>query len=382
VTIAAAAMLEASPIKVHVPLGDRAYDIVVGRGLLAEAGERIAALGARAAAIVTDANVGALYAGRLGETLQQQGLRTSVITVAAGEATKSYASLEQVCDAVLAARIERGDLVIALGGGVVGDLAGFAAAVTRRGVRFVQIPTSLLSQVDSSVGGKTGINSPHGKNLVGAFHQPSLVLADTALLDTLPLREMRAGYAEVVKYGLIGDSTFFDWCEAHWRGVFEGGPERNEAVAQSCRAKAAVVVRDEREEGDRALLNLGHTFGHALERITRYDSARLVHGEGVAIGLCLAFRFSTLLGLCPGQDTTRVERHLVSVGLPTRLQDVPGGFGDVESLLDAMAQDKKVQAGALTFILARGIGEAFVAKGVEVGKVRSFLESEIVPARP
>jgi 3-dehydroquinate synthase len=382
VTIAAAPMQNASHIKVHVPLGDRAYDIFVGRGLLGEAGGRIAELGARAAVIITDANVGALYAGRLAESLQQQGLRTSVITVAPGEATKSYASLEQVCDAILEARIERGDLVIALGGGVVGDLAGFAAAVTRRGVRFVQVPTSLLSQVDSSVGGKTGINSPHGKNLVGAFHQPSLVLADTALLDTLPLREMRAGYAEVVKYGLIGDAAFFDWCEAHWRSVFDGGPERDEAVAQSCRAKAAVVVRDEREEGDRALLNLGHTFGHALERITRYDSARLVHGEGVAIGLCLAFRFSTVLGLCSGQDTTRVERHLVSVGLPTRLQDVPGGYGDVESLLDGMAQDKKVQAGALTFILARGIGETFVAKGVEVEKVRVFLEREIATARP
>ena len=371
------------PLKVHVPLGDRAYDILVGRGLLAEAGERIAALGARAAAIVTDANVGALYAGRLGETLQQQGLRTSVITVAAGEATKSYASLEQVCDAVLAARIERGDLVIALGGGVVGDLAGFAAAVTRRGVRFVQIPTSLLSQVDSSVGGKTGINSPHGKNLVGAFHQPSLVLADTALLDTLPLREMRAGYAEVVKYGLIGDSTFFDWCEAHWRGVFEGGPERNEAVAQSCRAKAAVVVRDEREEGDRALLNLGHTFGHALERITRYDSSRLVHGEGVAIGLCLAFRFSTLLGLCPAAGHDPCRSVISSPSACRRVCRMCRAVSATSIRCSTrMAQDKKVQAGALTFILARGIGEAFVAKGVEVGKVRSFLESEIVPARP
>ena len=380
-TLAAARMQDASPLIVHVPLGDRAYDIVVGRGVLDDAGPRIAALGARAVAIVTDAHVGALYAEPFAKSLQQQGLRTSVITVAPGEATKSYASLALVCDAVLEARIERGDLVIALGGGVVGDLAGFAAAVTRRGVRFVQVPTSLLSQVDSSVGGKTGINSPHGKNLVGAFHQPSLVLADTALLDTLPLREMRAGYAEVVKYGLIGDAAFFDWCEANWQGVFEGRSQRDEAVAASCRAKAAVVVRDEREEGDRALLNLGHTFGHALERITAYDSARLVHGEGVAIGLNLAFRFSTFLGLCSGQDATRVERHLASVGLPTHLQDVPGGYGDVDSLLDAMAQDKKVKAGALTFILARGIGQSFVAPGIAVDSVRAFLESEIASAR-
>jgi 3-dehydroquinate synthase len=381
VTIAAAPIAGAPFIKVHVPLADRAYDIFVGRGLLAEAGERIAALGARSAAIVTDAHVGALYAEPLARSLQQNGLRTSVITMPPGEATKSYASLAQVCDAVLEARIERGDLVIALGGGVVGDLAGFAAAVTRRGMRFVQVPTSLLSQVDSSVGGKTGINSPHGKNLVGAFHQPSLVLADTALLDTLPLREMRAGYAEVVKYGLIDDAPFFDWCEANWRSVFEGGPQRDEAVAASCRAKAAVVVRDEREDGDRALLNLGHTFGHALERITAYDSSRLVHGEGVAIGLCLAFRFSGHLGLCPGQDSIRVERHLTTVGLPTRLQDVPGGYGDVDLLLDAMAQDKKVKAGALTFVLARGIGQSFVAHGIAVDAVRTFLESEIVSAR-
>jgi 3-dehydroquinate synthetase len=264
---------------------------------------------------------------------------------------------------------------------VVGDLTGLAASLLLRGIDFIQAPTTLLAQVDSGVGGKTGINSPHGKNLVGAFHQPSLVLADTALLDTLPLREMRAGYAEVVKYGLIGDAAFFDWCEANWQGVFEGGSQRDEAVAASCRAKAAVVVRDEREEGDRALLNLGHTFGHALERITAYDSSRLVHGEGVAIGLSLAFRFSNFLGLCSGQDATRVERHLASVGLPTRLQDVPGGYGDVDALLDAMAQDKKVKAGALTFILARGIGQSFVAPGIAVDKVRAFLESEIASAR-
>lgn len=371
-----------SPIIVPVPLGDRAYDIWVGRGLIQSAGARIAGLNARAAAIVTDAHVGPLYAQTLAGSLQDHGLRTSIVTLPPGEATKSYASLEQVCDAVLEARIERGDLVVALGGGVIGDLAGFAGAVVRRGVRFVQVPTTLLSQVDSSVGGKTGINSRHGKNLVGAFHQPSLVLADTALLDTLPLREMRAGYAEVVKYGLIDDARFFAWCEKNWQGIFAGSLERDEAVAQSCRAKAAVVVRDEHENGDRALLNLGHTFGHALERITRYDSARLVHGEGVAIGLCLAFRFSAALGLCPMADAKRVETHLTEVGLPTRLQHVPGGCGTVDELLDAMAQDKKVKGGALTFILARGIGKSFIAPGIEADKVRAFLQDELHTSQP
>jgi 3-dehydroquinate synthase len=348
----------------------------VGRGLLNDAGARIAALGGRAAAIVTDAHVGPLYAGTLAAALEGAGLRTSITTLPPGEATKSFAFLEQACDAVLEARIERGDLVVAFGGGVIGDLAGFAAAAVRRGVRFVQVPTTLLSQVDSSVGGKTGINSRHGKNLVGAFHQPSLVIADTALLDTLPARELRAGYAEVAKYGLIDDAGFFAWCEAHWRDIFSGGPERDEAVAQSCRAKAAVVVRDEREDGDRALLNLGHTFGHALERITGYDSARLVHGEGVAIGLNLAFRFSAFLGLCPPADAERVEAHFAAAGLPTRLAQVPGGVGTAGDLVDAMAQDKKVKGGALTFILARGIGRSFIAPGIEADRVRAFLAGE------
>jgi 3-dehydroquinate synthase len=361
---------------VAVALGDRSYDILVGRGLLGEAGPRIAALGARAAAIVTDANVAPLYAESLAASLSGCGLRTGIIGIAAGEGSKSAGELMRVCDAILAARVERGDLVVALGGGVVGDLAGFAAAIVRRGVRLVQVPTTLLAQVDSSVGGKTGINSSHGKNLIGTFYQPSLVLADTALLDTLPRREMRAGYAEVVKYGLIDDAGFFGWCEGNWRGVFDGGPERDEAVAHNCRAKAAVVARDEREDGDRALLNLGHTFGHALERITGYDPARLIHGEGVAIGLCMAFRFSARLGLCDAAAAKRVAAHLEAVGLPTRLGDVPGGYGSVDDLLDAMAQDKKVKGGALTFILARGIGRSFIAPGIAVEAVRAFLEDE------
>jgi 3-dehydroquinate synthase len=369
-----------SAIVVPVPLEGRSYDILIGRGLLAQAGSRIAALGPRAVAIVTDARVGPLYAEALAGALAAQGLRTSTVAVPPGETSKSFGELARICEALLSARIERGDVVAALGGGVVGDLTGFAAAVLRRGVRFIQIPTTLLAQVDSSVGGKTGINALQGKNLIGAFHQPSLVLADTALLDSLAPREMRAGYAEVAKYGLIDDPAFFAWCEASWQGIFAGGPERDEAVARSCRAKAAVVLRDEREEGERALLNLGHTFGHALERVTGYDPARLVHGEGVAIGIAQAFRFSARLGLCPPTDAQRVERHFRTVGLPTRLRQVSGGSGSVDALLDAMAQDKKVKAGALTFVLARGIGQSFIASGIPVEEVRAFLDQESGPA--
>jgi 3-dehydroquinate synthase len=257
---------------------------------------------------------------------------------------------------------------------VIGDLAGFAAAITRRGMRFVQIPTTLLAQVDSSVGGKTGVNSDHGKNLIGAFHQPSLVLADVDCLDTLSKREFAAGYAEVVKYGLINDAEFFNWLEAHHEGVFAGGADRVYAISKSCRAKAAIVMRDEREEGERALLNLGHTFAHAFERIVAYDGARLVHGEAVAIGLCCAFRFSQKLGLASGQDASRIERHLEKAGLPTKIKAIPGWTAGSDEILDAMAQDKKVKKGRLTFILARGIGESFIAPDVESGDVRSFLD--------
>ena len=371
----------AERILVPVPLGERAYDILIGRHQLCEAAGIIAALapGARAA-IVTDDNLAALHAPALESCLHQAGIATTRLTIRPGEASKSYPCFVELCDGLLAAKIERNDLVIALGGGVVGDLSGFAASVLRRGVRFVQIPTSLLAQVDSSVGGKTGINSGHGKNLIGAFHQPTLVIADTALLDTLSEREFKAGYAEVVKYGLIDDAGFFDWCEANWRRVIAGGPERDHAVATACRAKAGIVVRDEREDGDRALLNLGHTFAHALERLTAYDSRRLVHGEAVAIGLALAFRFSQRLGLCPGQDAGRVAAHLTSVGLPSRLQDVPGGAGSAAEIVEAMTQDKKVKRGALTFILAHGIGKSFIAPGVPADEVRGFIESELAGA--
>lgn len=364
---------------VPVALAGRAYDILIGRNLIDRSGQEIARLLPKArAAIVTDETVAALHLDRLRAGLAAAGLDSAAIVLKPGEATKNWNDLGQVVEALLAGRYERGDVVIALGGGVIGDLTGFAASMVRRGMRFVQVPTSLLAQVDSSVGGKTAVNSPHGKNLIGAFYQPVLVLADTALLDTLPTREMRAGYAEVVKYGLIDQPGFYDWLEAgNWRGIFSGGPEREEAVRIACAAKAAVVARDETETGDRALLNLGHTFGHALEQVTGYDARRLVHGEGVAIGMAMAHRFSQKLGLCPGQDATRVARHLAAVGLPTRLADVPGGVGTAEALLTAIRQDKKVSRGKLTFILTRGIGQSFIAKDIEEGAVLSFLAEEL-----
>ena len=366
---------------VRVELGARAYDILIGDGLIGAAGGEIAARlpGARAA-IVTDGNVAACHAAALAASLEAAGIAATTIAVVPGEKSKSFAVLEEVVDAVLAARLERGDAVIALGGGVVGDLAGFVAGIVRRGMKFVQMPTSLLAQVDSSVGGKTGINSPRGKNLVGVFQQPALVLADTGALDTLPVREFRAGYAEVAKYGLIDRPDFFAWLEANWREVFDGGPARTHAIAQSCRAKAAVVARDEYETGDRALLNLGHTFGHALEAATGYDSARLVHGEGVAIGMALAHRFSARLNLASPDDADRVEAHLAAVGLPVSTGEIPGELPGPERMLDYIAQDKKVARGALTFILTRGIGRAFIAKDVPPSEVLAFLQTAMAPS--
>lgn len=371
--------MRASPTHmVRVDLGDRAYDIHIGRGLAAGAGALIRRVtAARAALIVTDGNVAGHHLSPLAASLAEAGIPHRALVLPAGEKTKSWAQLEVVVDAILDAKLERRDILIALGGGVIGDLAGFAAAIARRGMRFVQMPTTLLAQVDSSVGGKTGINTAQGKNLVGAFHQPSLVIADTAILDTLPPREFRAGYAEVVKYGLIDRPDFFVWLEkGAWRGILEGSPEREEAVRISCESKAAIVARDETETGDRALLNLGHTFGHALEALVRYDGARLVHGEGVAIGMAMAHRFSQSLGLCAQEVPSRVAAHLQEVGLPTRLGDVPGKTGDAEAILEAIRQDKKVSAGALTFILTRGIGESFIAKDVPAEKVLAFLKSE------
>ena len=362
-------------VKVEVRLGDRTYDIVIGPGLVARAGAEIGRLlpGGRAA-IVTDRNVAGHHLETLRAGLDRGGIEFSTLVLPAGEKTKSFAALEEVVDGILEARLERGDAVIALGGGVIGDLAGFAAGIVRRGMNFVQMPTTLLAQVDSSVGGKTGINSPRGKNLVGVFHQPRLVLADTGVLDTLPLREFRAGYAEVAKYGLIDRPDFFAWLEKNWRDVFAGGPARSEAIAQSCRAKAEVVARDEFETGDRALLNLGHTFGHALEAAVGYDGARLVHGEGVAIGMAMAHRFSARLNLASPDDAARVEAHLKAVGLPWRMGDVPGGLPDAEALLSFIAQDKKVRRGALTFILTHGIGRSFIARDVPASEVLAFLK--------
>ncbi|MFP1631099.1 3-dehydroquinate synthase [Zhengella sp. ZM62] len=364
--------------KVAVGLGERGYDILIGSGLVATAGLEIASrLPGSRIAIITDENVAALHLDTLKTSLREAGIAHESLVLPAGEKTKSFPWFEKAVDFVLAGRFERGDAVLALGGGVTGDLAGFVAGVIRRGMQFVQVPTTLLAQVDSSVGGKTGINSGHGKNLVGVFHQPRLVLADTDVLDTLPPREFRAGYAEVAKYGLIDRPDFFTWLEANWRDVFAGGPARTHAIAVSCQSKADVVARDERESGDRALLNLGHTFGHALEAATRYDSARLVHGEGVAIGMALAHRFSARLNQASPDDARRVEAHLRAVGLPTRLQDVPGGLPSAEQLLAYIAQDKKVSRGSLTFILTRGIGQSYIARDVPASEVLAFLQEQL-----
>ncbi|MGN6550309.1 MAG: 3-dehydroquinate synthase [Pararhizobium sp.] len=363
--------------RVRVDLGARSYDILIGSGLLKQAGEAIASrlLGVRVA-VVTDDNVAGQHLFGFVENLGEAGIDATTVILPAGEKTKSFARLEEVCDAVIGARLERGDAVVALGGGVIGDLAGFAAGIVKRGMRFVQVPTTLLAQVDSSVGGKTGINTTAGKNLVGVFHQPDLVIADTDVLDTLPEREFRAGYAEVAKYGLIDRPDFFAWLEQNWRSVFSGGEARAIAIATSCEAKAEVVAADERESGRRALLNLGHTFGHALEAATRYDSRRLVHGEGVAIGMVLAHEFSARMNLASPDDARRVAAHLKAVGLPTRIDDIEGRLPGPEMLMEAIAQDKKVKRGRLTFILTRGIGQSFVADDVPESEVMRFLKEK------
>ncbi|MDD9911273.1 MAG: 3-dehydroquinate synthase [Ahrensia sp.] len=362
---------------IHVDLGARGYDIVIGDDVVGQAGERIrGAFGDARIAIISDETVDGLHGAALRTALSTASLDSATILVPPGETSKSFSTLENVVDAVLAHGFERGDVVLALGGGVVGDLAGFAAGIVRRGMGFVQMPTTLLAQVDSSVGGKTGINSPRGKNLVGLFNQPALVLADTSLLDTLSDREMRAGYAEVAKYGLIDRPDFFRWLEVNYRRVFAGGAARARAVAVSCQAKADVVKADEFEGGQRALLNLGHTFGHALEAAVGYDPQRLVHGEGVAIGMVLAHQFSHHLNHCGPEPAERVIAHLRKVGLPTSIGEIAGDAISVETLMAAVAQDKKVKRGALTFILTKGIGEAFVAHDVPSDAVRSFLEKK------
>lgn len=368
---------------IHVALGERSYDVVVGSGLVADAGRHLKPVLARpAVAIVTDANVAKLHLPALQAALTRDGIAVAAtVVLPPGEATKDVPYLMQVLDELLAARIERTDTVLALGGGVIGDLTGFAASVLRRGVAVAQIPTSLLAQVDASIGGKTGIDTRFGKNLIGTFHQPRIVLADVGVLGTLPQRELLAGYAEVVKYGLLGDARFFDWLETNGASVMQGdAAARTYAVLASARMKAEIVAGDERESGRRALLNLGHTFGHALEAELGYDN-RLLHGEAVACGMVMAFDLSVRMGLCPAPDAERVRRHLRAVGLPAGLPgEAPDGGWNPRRLLEHMRQDKKVSGGTLTFILVRGIGKSFVSREVTEADVLSVLGSVLLAA--
>ena len=356
---------------VRVELGARGYDVAVGAGILAEAGKRMApVLHEKRVIVVSDDTVARLYLPALSATLAAAGIKAEAMTVAAGEASKSFAALDRLAGEILAAGIERTTTLVALGGGVIGDVTGFAASILLRGIDFIQVPTTLLAQVDSSVGGKTGINTAQGKNLVGSFHQPRLVLADVEALDTLPRRELLAGYAEVVKTGLIADAKFFTWLEDNGEALIAGDrAARTRAVAHCCRVKADIVAEDEREAGRRALLNLGHTFAHALEAEAGY-SGTLLHGEAVAIGLCMAFDLSRRLGTCPAEDAARVRAHLERVGLPTR---PPAGADAARRLLDHMGHDKKVKGGRPTFVLARGIGQAFLTQDAPPAEVAALI---------
>jgi 3-dehydroquinate synthase len=368
-------------LAVPVAVAGKPYEVLIGRTLIDQAGEIVRPLLKRPRlAVVMDRTVDHLHGVRLAFSLKAAGIVVHPIVIEPGEEAKSFAGLESLCDGLLALGFDRGDMVVAFGGGVVGDLTGFAAAILKRGVDFIQIPTTLLAQVDSSVGGKTAIDTPRGKNLIGAFHQPRLVLADLGVLETLPRRELLCGYAEVIKYGLLGDRDFFQWLEANAPAVLaldEAALAR--AVGRSVAMKAEIVAEDERETGRRALLNLGHTFAHALEAETGFGEA-LKHGEAVGVGCALAFRFSAQLGHCTGQDAERATRAIAAAGLPTRLAELAGAPFRADALVAHAAQDKKAEAGALTFILARAIGDAFVAKGVPADAVRSFLVSE--GARP
>ncbi len=364
-------------VMIPVSLGDRSYEVRIEAGALDHAETHLASLarGGRMV-VVTDAHLAQAQLPRLAAALARGGVAVDPIVLPAGEPTKSWGQLAALCDALLERGVERSDHVVALGGGVIGDLVGFACAILKRGCNFVQLPTSLLAQVDSSVGGKTAINTPAGKNLVGAFHQPALVLIDPTTLDTLPAREVRAGYAEVVKYGLIEDAPFFDWCETHGGRLMAGAPDAREtAIAKSVAAKAAIVADDEREtSGRRALLNLGHTFGHALEADTGF-SDRLLHGEAVAAGMALAFRFSAAQGLCPAADAERVAAHLRGVGLPANLAEA-GVSASGATLVGHMLHDKKMAGGQLPFILARGIGQSYLDRAVSLDAVAAFLDAE------
>ncbi len=363
---------------VRVELGPRSYDIKIGGGLITRAGELAApVLRQKRVIVITDAHVARLHLDALLQSLRGAGIAAESIVLPGGEATKSFTELEALCDQLLALKAERGTTLVALGGGVIGDITGFAAAILLRGVDFIQVPTTLLAQVDSSVGGKTGINTAHGKNLIGSFHQPRLVLADIEALDTLPRREMLAGYAEVVKYGLINDPAFFSWCEGHAAGLISGeASARRHAIAASCKAKAAIVGADERESADRALLNLGHTFGHALEAECGYGD-ELLHGEAVAIGMVMAFDLSARLGLCPLEDAARVQRHLASLGLPTSPSWIDGRSWSSGRLVEHMSRDKKVKDGRIGFVLARGIGQAFTPAYADLADVEAMLDEAI-----
>jgi 3-dehydroquinate synthase len=360
---------------IRVGLGERGYDIHVGHGILAEAGALLKPLARGPVPVVTDATVGEIHLAAFLNFCDKSGIDARPVVMPPGEGSKSFSGLEKLSGALLNARVDRGGLIVALGGGVIGDLTGFAAGILKRGVAFAQIPTTLLAQVDSSVGGKTAINAAQGKNLIGLFHQPRIVIADTALLATLPRRELLAGYAEVIKYGALGDADFFEWLEVNGTKALAGDRDALiHAVAHSCRMKAAIVARDERETGERALLNLGHTFGHALEAVTGFSN-RLIHGEGVAIGMALAFRLSVHLGLCPGQDADRFVRHLRAAGLPSVISDIPGPRPTTDAMIAAMGHDKKVTDGKLTFILLRGLGRSFVTSDVPLDAVKDVLSA-------
>ncbi len=366
------------PARVAVALGERSYDILVGTDLLSDAARHIGRLITQPpVVVVTDRNVAALHLDTLTGALDAAGIGHREIVLDGGEQTKDFATLERLIEGILDTRPERGSAVVALGGGVIGDITGVAASLVLRGIDFIQIPTTLLAQVDSSVGGKTAVNTRHGKNMVGSFYQPRLVLADTGVLDSLDRRELKAGYAEVVKYGLLGDAPFFDWLESNGHAVLDGDAEaRRHAVVACCAAKAEIVAGDEREAGRRALLNLGHTFGHALEAECGYG-AELLHGEAVAIGIVLAFDLSAALGSCPADDASRVRRHFADVGLPTGLDALGPRSWDAAALVDHMRHDKKVRAGRINFVLVRGIGKAYLTDDVGADDVKRHLEGAI-----
>ncbi|MET3589093.1 3-dehydroquinate synthase [Bartonella silvatica] len=372
---------------VTVKLDKHHYDIIIGPNLMTQAALQIErffqkqGFHQKRLAVITDTNVASLYLDRFRTELTKSKIHIVPVVVEAGEQSKSFSTLQTIIDQILSARLERGDYIISFGGGVVGDLGGFAASIIRRGMNFIQMPTTLLAQIDSSVGGKTGINSRYGKNLIGSFYQPRCVIADTCILDTLPQREFRAGYAEMVKYGLINQPDFFEWLEKNGQEVFHNGSIRTEAIVCSCQFKADIVARDEYETGERALLNLGHTFGHMLETATSYDSSRLIHGEAVAIGMILAHQFSAQLNLIDPALIHRIEAHFKSVGLPTKLKDIPSELPNAKTLMTLLAQDKKISQNNLTFILTRGLGQSFIAKNVSPDSVLTFLEQKLAEIR-